>query len=211
MQTGLNYKKHWDSVYESKEDSQLGWFENYPETTLKLIDVCHLKPDANILNVGAGTTTLIGALLDKGFTNIIANDLSTIALQKLQDRILKKHKYHLKCIVDDLTNPQALLQLNPVDLWIDRAVLHFFLSEIEQETYFNTLKSVISKNGFVLIAVFSLHGAKKCSGLDLQGYNVDMLQHRLGHDFKLISSIEQIHLTPSGEERPYVYTLFQKK
>jgi len=211
LKENINYKKHWDSVYESNKDSQLGWFESYPEITLKFIDICQLKPDATILNVGAGTTTLIDALLEKGFTNIIASDLSQIALQKLENRILKKYDYKLNCIVDDLTNPIRLNQLQNVDLWIDRAVLHFFLSEIEQETYFNTLKSVISKNGFVLIAVFSLYGAKKCSGLPLQRYNPEMLQHHLGHDFKLITTIEQIHLTPSGDERPYVYTLFQKK
>lgn len=180
MKPIIDYTKHWEDVYQTKEDEQLGWFEDFPETTLQLIEKCHLNPDATILNVGAGTTTLIDALLERGFTNIIANDLSKVALQKLEKRILKNYDFRLNCIADDLTKPKALLQLQNIDLWIDRAVLHFFLLEEEQKTYFNVIKKVVSKGGYVLIAVFSLDGAEKCSGLSLQRYNAEMLQNHLG-------------------------------
>jgi len=211
MNTSFNYTKHWDKVYETKADEQLGWFEGYPDTTLKLIEKCQLNPDAKILNVGVGTTTLIDALLDKGFKNIIVNDLSKAALQKLKARILKTYNYHLECIADDLTNPKKLLELKNIDLWIDRAVLHFFLTKEEQDNYFKTIKAVVSKEGYVLIAVFSLEGAEKCSGLPLQRYNAEMLQDKLGSDFKLIEAFNHIYINPSGGERPYVYTLFQRQ
>ena len=211
MNTNINYTEHWDKVYQTKEDEQLGWFEKDPGPTLKLIDKCNLKPDATILNVGVGTTTLIDALLDKGFTKIIANDLSKAALEKLETRILKKYNYQLRSIADDLTNPKNLLKLKNIDLWIDRAVLHFFLSEEGQENYFNTLKSVVSKKGYVIIAVFSLEGAEKCSGLPLQRYNAEMLQEKLGSEFELVDTFNHIYINPSGSERPYVYTLFQKQ
>jgi SAM-dependent methyltransferase len=210
MNTDINYTEHWDKVYLTKEDDQLGWYEKDPGPTLKLIDKCNLKPNATILNVGVGTTTLIDALLDKGFTNIIVNDLSKSALEKLVARIFKKYNYKLKCIADDLTNPKNLLKLKNIDLWIDRAVLHFFLSEEGQENYFNTLKSLVSKKGYVIIAVFSLEGAEKCSGLPLQRYNHEMLQEKLGSEFKLVDTFNHIYINPSGSERPYVYTLFQK-
>jgi len=70
MKPIIDYTKHWEGVYQTKEDEQLGWFEDLPETTLQLIEKCHLKPDATILNVGAGTTRLIDALIERGFTNI---------------------------------------------------------------------------------------------------------------------------------------------
>ena len=211
MNTGINYTEHWDSVYQTKPDEQLGWFEDYPETTLKLIEECHLKSDAVILNVGVGTTTLIDALLDKGYINIIVNDLSKSALQKLETRIHKKYNHQLTSIADDLTNPKKLLELKKVDLWIDRAVLHFFLTKEGQDNYFKTLKSVVSKGGYVLIAVFSLEGAEKCSGLPLQRYNAEMLQDKLGEDFKLIETLNYMYINPSGGERPYVYTLFKRQ
>jgi hypothetical protein len=69
----------------------------------------------------------------------------------------------------------------------------------------------MAKNGFVLIAVFSLDGAKKCCGLDLRRYNLEMLQQGLGKPFKLIHSFNSIHINPYGDQRPYIYTLFQKQ
>lgn len=206
-----DFTKHWEEVYQTKEGVQLGWFEDFPETTIQLIEKCHLNPDATILNVGAGTSTLIDALLERGFTNIIANDLSKAALQKLELRILKNYDFRLNCLVDDLTKPKALLQLQNIDLWIDRAVLHFFLLDEEQKAYFNIIKKVVSKKGYVLIAVFSLEGAEKCSGLPLQRYNAEMIQDHLGSEFKLVEAFDHIYINPSGSERPYIYTLFQRQ
>jgi len=207
----MNYKEHWNSVYDSKTDEQLGWYEAIPEKTIQLIEECNLQSNATILNVGAGTTTLIDELLKKGFTNIIANDLSESALKNLKHRIKLDFNYNLECIVDDLTQPTSLQKLSHIDLWIDRAVLHFFLKEEEQKAYFELIKKIVAKNGFVLIAVFALDGAEKCSGLPLQRYDVNMLQQKLGDNFKLIGCFNYAFINPFGGERPYVYTLFQRQ
>lgn len=207
----MNYKEHWNSVYDSKTNEQLGWYEVVPEKTMQLIEDCNLKSNATILNVGAGTTILIDELLKKGFTNIIANDLSESALKNLKHRIKSDFNYNLECIVDDLTQPTSLQKLSHIDLWIDRAVLHFFLKEEEQRAYFELIKKVVAKNGFVLIAVFALDGAEKCSGLPLQRYDVNMLQQKLGDNFKLIDSFNYTFINPFGGERPYVYTLFLRQ
>lgn len=207
----MNYKEHWNSVYDSKTNEQLGWYEVVPEKTMQLIEDCNLKSNATILNVGAGTTILIDELLKKGFTNIIANDLSESALKNLKHRIKSDFNYNLECIVDDLTQPTSLQKLSHIDLWIDRAVLHFFLKEEEQQAYFELIKKVVAKNGFVLIAVFALDGAEKCSGLPLQRYDLNMLQQKLGDNFKLIDSFNYTFINPFGGERPYVYTLFLRQ
>ncbi|PTX60089.1 methyltransferase family protein [Kordia periserrulae] len=205
-----NSEDHWNNVYESKEDTQLGWFEEHPKMTLDLIAKTSLSKDAKILNVGAGTTTLIDALLEKNYTSLLASDISEVAMQKLQQRISKKYAYNLECIVDDLTNPIQLNALSNIDLWIDRAVLHFFLKEEEQASYFDLIKKIIRPKGYVLIAVFSLNGAEKCSGLPLFRYNTEMLSKRLGSGFSLIESFNYVYTNPFGGERPYVYALFQK-
>ncbi|MFC5194435.1 class I SAM-dependent methyltransferase [Bizionia hallyeonensis] len=202
-------KLHWNTAY-NKTDNQLGWFEENPEQTMKLVLKTQLPKDARILNVGAGTTTLIDALLDADYTNLIVNDLSNQALEKLQTRIKNSHNYNLNCVVDDLTKPKKLNQLEPIDLWIDRAVLHFFLAEKDQQAYFNLIKQIVAKNGFVLIAVFATNGAEKCCGLDLKRYNTNMLQDELGSDFELISSFNHTFINPFGGERPYIYTLFKR-
>ncbi len=209
MNNSQDLKSHWNTAYD-KEDKKLGWFEENPAQTMQLIESCKLETNAKILNVGAGTTYLIDVLLKEGYTNLIANDLSDLALHKLKERIKKSHNYNLKCIADDLTNPSELEQLQDIDLWIDRAVLHFFLKEEEQKAYFNLIKNIVSKNGYVLIAVFSLDGAPKCCGLDLKRYNVEMLQNSLGADFQLIDSFNHTFINPFGGERPYIYTLFKR-
>jgi SAM-dependent methyltransferase len=209
MNNPQNLKEHWNRAYD-KADNQLGWFEENPIPTMQLIETCKLENDARILNVGVGTTTLIDSLLDAGYSNLIANDLSDIALFKLKERIQKSHNYNLKGIVDDLTNPTELKKIDPIDLWIDRAVLHFFLQEKEQTAYFNLIKKIVAKNGYVLIAVFALNGAEKCCGLDLKRYNVEMLQNSLGTDFQLIDSFNHTFINPFGGERPYIYTLFKR-
>lgn len=202
-------KTHWNGAY-NKEDNQLGWFEEQPIQTMNLVAKTNLAKNATILNVGAGTTTLIESLLDEGYTNLIANDLSDMALLRLKERIKKSHNYNLNCIVDDLTHPSKLWDFNDIDLWIDRAVLHFFINKEEQEAYFELIKKIVSKNGFVIIAVFALDGVEKCCGLPIKRYDVNMLHQKLGNSFKYIQSLNYTFINPFGGERPYVYALFQK-
>jgi hypothetical protein len=103
-----------------------------------------------------------------------------------------------------------LLKLKNVDLWNDRAVLHFFTEEPQQKAYFDLLKKVVNKNGYVILAEFNLEGAKKCCGLDVFNYNESMLQERLGNDFELLKSFNYTYTQPSGNTREYVYTLFKR-
>jgi SAM-dependent methyltransferase len=205
----LDLKQHWNDAYSNNKTEKLGWFEEKSEQTLALIKESELPKDATILNVGAGSSTLIDNLLQEGFTNILANDLSEKALKSLKDRIGENDKVNF--IVDDLLNPSVLYTLKNIDLWNDRAVLHFFLKEAEIKAYFNLLKKVLKPNGFVIISVFAKNGAEKCCGLDIKRYDEKMLQNELGADFEIINSFKYTFINPFGGERPYVYALFQRK
>lgn len=87
-----------------------------------MISKTGLDKSGRILNVGSGSTTLIDELLKIGYSNVIATDLSEIAIKRLEKRI---GKGKIQCITDDLTNATHLNKIQAVDLWIDRAVLHF--------------------------------------------------------------------------------------
>jgi SAM-dependent methyltransferase len=202
-------KSHWNIAYTKTEVHKLGWYEDNLEPSLQLIKKCNLNLDASILNVGAGATTLIDELLKQGYTNVIANDLSETALEKLKERLGDK-KDAIQWVVDDLTKPTALINLDKIDLWHDRAVVHFFNDENEQNTYFNLVKTLVKNNGFVIIATFNLDGATKCSGLPVHRFNAQMLQDKLGEGFKLIEAFDHNYTMPLGDTRAYVYTLFQK-
>jgi len=205
-----NIQDHWNKVYLKSPDDKLGWYEEVPEETICLLDKCNLPPDAVILNVGAGTTILIEYLLLMGYTNIIATDISGASLSRLKQKI-GSEKDKVEWIVDDLTRPALLNSISPVDLWIDRAVLHFFITREDKKTYFDLLRSKIKKGGFAIFAEFSLDGATKCSGLPVHRYSTEMLAGNLGSDFELVGSFNHLYMMPSGAERPYVFTLFRRK
>ena len=199
---------HWDNAYTNSPQEKLGWFETDLQPMLQLIEKTGLNKSAQILNAGAGSTTLIDSLIKNNYTNIIATDLSKVALSNLSSRVGKDH---ITCIVDDLTKPTKLNAISPVDLWIDRAVLHFFTDEKDQKTYFDLINQKVAKDGFVILAEFSLEGATKCSGLDVFRYDAKSLSEKLGVNFELIDSFDYIYKMPSGADRPYVYALFRKK
>jgi SAM-dependent methyltransferase len=203
-------KSHWERVYQIRDTKKLGWYEEVPGPSLKLIEECQLEKEARILNVGAGTSTLVDELLHKGYRNIIASDLSSKALESLKNR-LGAASEKIKWIVDDLIRSQVLTHLDPIDLWHDRAVLHFFTNTDDQNSYFKLLKKLVKAKGFVIIAAFNLSGAKYCSGLPVFRYDKVLLQKELGTEFSLITSFDYTYTMPSKETREYVYTLFQRK
>ncbi len=205
-----NLKTHWNTAYTKNTTEKLGWYEESSKETLDLIHKTGIVKNAKILNVGVGSSMLVDELLAKGYSNIIANDFSEKALSDLKER-LEDEASKVSFIIDDLTNSTELKKLDNVAVWNDRAVLHFFLKKEEQDAYFNLVKKVVNPNGFVIIAVFALDGAEKCCGLELQRYNTDMLQERLGDDFVLKEDFNHTFINPYGGERPYVYTLFQRK
>ncbi len=198
---------HWDKAYTDKETEKLGWYEKEATPTIELIEETGLAKDARILNVGVGTTTLIDDLISKGYSNLIATDLSAKALDILKERCGKESVSYLQ---DDLTNSTVLNTIPQVDLWNDRAVLHFFLEEKDKQSYFDLLKKVVKVNGYVIIATFNLEGALKCCGLDLCRYDKDMISERLGDDFELIKNFDHTFINPGGASRAYVYTLFKR-
>jgi SAM-dependent methyltransferase len=204
----IELMQHWNKTYHKVETEKLGWYEEKPEASLRLIEKCNLNKDAAILNVGAGSTTMVDELLKLNYTKIIANDISSSAFDNLKKRLGNNNQ--VKYIIDDLTFPSELANLEQVDLWHDRAVLHFFNEKREQECYFDLLRKLVKKNGYVIIAVFNLNGATKCSGLPVHRYDESMLHLKLGPDFELIQAFNHTYTQPSGNTREFIYTLYKR-
>ena len=205
----LNLESHWNKAYNGANPEKLGWYEDFPGPSLQLIKKCNLDKDATLLNVGVGATTLIDELIKLGYKNIIGSDISCAAVDKIIQRI-GQQSHDVKWIIDDLTNSNKLINLRPVDLWHDRAVLHFFNDYQERDAYFNLLLKLVKPGGFAIIAAFNLNGAIKCSGLPVYRYNKQMLAESLGNDFQCIDSFDYTYYNPGGDERQYVYTLFKR-
>lgn len=203
-------KDHWNKVYTSKDINKLGWYEGIPEPSIKLISECPLDKDDPILDAGVGASTLIDSLIGLGYENIIAVDISEIALKKLRERLGEEKSRLVRWVVDDITQPKHIQNLSDIALWHDRALFHFLLEEKQRQMYLTTLKKVVKKSGYVIIASFSLTGAKVCSDLNVMNYDQTILSNFLGEDFELIEYFDYTYHMPSGEERPYIYTLFKR-
>ena len=201
-------KQHWNKIFVNKSDAELGWYERDVSQTLKFLDLIPHKPnETKIFLPGAGTSVLAEILNEKGYSKLILNDISDEAISKLKNRIT--YSNHIIWLNYDISKPVPP-DLPQVDIWIDRAVLHFLIIEEEIEGYFENLKSLLKKDGYVLFAEFSLLGAPKCAGLELHRYSVQEMSERLGNEFSLIEHEDYIYTTPSGGKRPYIYALFKK-
>ena len=203
-----DYKNHWENAYNTPI-SKLGWYEDDPIASIELIQKSNISKNSLIFNAGAGCSFLIGNLLKIGYKNLIINDISSKALEYLKSQIGETK--NVKYIIDDLTNPMYLNDIEMVDLWHDRAVLHFFVDPLKQKAYFNLLKDKIKVGGYALFSEFAIGGASKCCGLDVLNYSEEMFEKRLGKDFKLLESKQYLYSHPSnGNTRKYIYTIFRR-
>lgn len=178
----------------------MGWYQKEHAVTNDLLSLCKGK---RIIDVGAGVTTLVQSLLDREF-QVTVLDISSEALQILSSR----HGDDIQCKLGDLS---LNLDLGEYDIWHDRAVLHFLLEEEAYQTYVANLESCIPVGGFAVIETFSIDGAQTCCGLKLRRYSEEMLVELLGENWQLIKSINHVYTNPSGGERPYISTVFQRK
>ena len=204
-------RTHWNQIYANTPITQLGWYEEVPKPSLEMIDGLDLDPQARILDAGAGVGTLLDHLLERGFANLVAVDLSGTALQRLARRLETDQAAEIQWVVGDLRDPEALAQIDSVDLWHDRAVLHFLTDEVDRTEYLGTLKSILRPGGHVIVAAFSRNGPTRCSGCSVRRYDVGRIMRLFGSEFSLVKSQEYVYENPAGESRSYVYALLRRR
>lgn len=205
--TDAALQTHWDSVYQRTAPSQTGWYEESPEASLRLLSLCGLKPQDSIVDAGAGVSTFIEALLARGHTNVTAIDISAEALTALREQ-LGPDAGRVNYVVADLAHDE--IELPEVALWHDRAVLHFFTSPTDRETYIATIRGAVRMGGYAIIATFASDGALQCSGLDVMRYDAEGLANLLAPDFELVEAFDYLYHRPDGDVRPFTYTLFRR-
>lgn len=200
--------RHWNQVFASKEDRELGWYEEDVRQTLRFLDMIPGGPSGSAFLPGAGTSRLVDELVSRG-VSLVLNDISDEALARLKDRIGNRGE-KLRWMCHDISKPVPA-DTPQVELWIDRAVLHFLLEEADIDGYFRNLRAVLEPGGHVLLAEFSEAGAPRCAGLDVHRYTADEMMQRLGPEFTLLKAEDFVFTNPSGAPRPYVYALFQRR
>ncbi|MBF0411949.1 MAG: class I SAM-dependent methyltransferase [Desulfamplus sp.] len=199
--------RHWDDIFSKTEDEKMGWYEKDTSQTFNLLQKIPDWENSTVFIPGAGTSILIEELLSKGI-RLILNDISSEALHRVKKRLRGQYE-KIDWLCHDIA--QAIKDPIPqVDIWIDRAVLHFLTKEDDIKGYFDNLKAVLKSGGHAIFAEFSMTGAPKCAGLTIHRYSVYELVQNLGLSFKLVSDFEYTYINPFGDPRPYIYALLKR-
>lgn len=195
---------HWEGVYGSKSPGEVSWYQDRPDTSLALIGAADLRKDMRILDVGGGASTLVDHLLAAGHTSLAVLDLSEAALVHARAR-LGTAAEGVEWIAADITRWQTD---EPVELWHDRAVLHFLTARADQQAYAEVLRRAVKPCGWAIIAGFAPGGPLKCSGLEIVQHDAESLGALLGEAFRLIETRDETHQTPWGADQAFRYHLY---
>jgi trans-aconitate methyltransferase len=198
-------KEHWEKIFTEKKPNEVSWFQANPKTSIDLIHSVALNKKAKIIDVGAGDSILIDKLLEEGFTNLYALDISAHALERAKERLGKKADL-VNWIVCDVTRFNSEIQF---DFWHDRAAFHFLTTEKDIENYLDIAKAHVK--GYLSVGTFSPTGPEKCSNLQIRQYSEEGLKEKFKEGFENIRCFEEQHKTPSEKIQNFTFCLFKRK
>ena len=136
---------------------------------------------------------MIDALLDDGFTDVTAMDISEVAMSEVRQRI--DGQVSASFVVADVC---TWVPTRNFDLWHDRAVFHFMKSAEEKAAYLSVMSRAVRPGGIALIGTFTEDGPTQCSGLDVSRYSPMQLAIEFEDFFELESTESEEHVTPWG-------------
>lgn len=198
-------QQHWDEVYQGKGESEVSWYQEYPDISLQLIERSGIDSHAPLIDVGGGASVLVDNLLRKGFTRLAVLDISAAALECARQRLGSRAE-QVEWLVADATRFRPA---HTFSLWHDRAVFHFLTDENDRRRYIAILKSALQEGGYLVLATFALDGPEQCSGLPVERYDAAKMQTVLGDRFILLESRRESHITPAGKVQHFTYALFR--
>jgi len=203
----MNRKKHWEKLYRTTAADEVGWYQAHPTMSLNLIESTGVQKTGNLIDVGGGDSTLVDHLLDQGFEHVTVLDISAAALERAKARLGNRARL-VTWIEGDATDFRSS---KTYDVWHDRAVFHFLTDEEDREKYRETMNSVVSAQGHVIMATFAYEAPPTCSGLPVVRYSPQFLALAIGNVFDLIESFEELHITPGGKQQPFIYCRFTRR
>ncbi|MDJ0908216.1 MAG: class I SAM-dependent methyltransferase [Woeseiaceae bacterium] len=204
----MDRARHWNERYSTTPIERLGWYRTHLERSLAWIDELDPARSASVIDVGAGASTLVDDLLERGYSELAALDVSEEALAIARAR-LGDNAQRVAWHIGDVT--AADLPAAAFDLWHDRAVFHFLTEEKDRDCYRQALRQALRPSGYLLIGTFSPDAPPRCSGLPVRRYDLARLEAEFASEFELLKDSRDMHVTPGGVEQPYVYALFRRR
>lgn len=205
-ETAGRRQAHWETVYTTKEENGVSWFQENPAPSLDLIARAGATATSAVIDVGGGASRLVDALVERGFQDMTVLDLSSAALAIAAAR-LGERGAHVRWIAADVT---AWEPARTYDVWHDRAAFHFLTDERDQHAYIARLKQALRADGHVIIATFAPDGPEQCSGLPVVRYDAVSLGQTLGDTFTFVLDQEDSHPTPWGSTQQFQFSVFRR-
>ena len=200
-------QSHWETVYSTKPETDVSWFQETPEPSLALLALVGAGSTSAIVDVGGGTSRLVDALLAEGYTDLTVLDLSAAALATARQR-LGKAADRVQWIVADATAWEP--PPKHYDVWHDRAAFHFLTDEADQHAYVDRLARGLKVNGHAIIGTFAVDGPEKCSGLAVERHSAESLAALLGSSFERVDARPHEHTTPWGSVQKFQFSTFRR-
>ncbi|MGR3570469.1 class I SAM-dependent methyltransferase [Brevirhabdus sp.] len=197
---------HWNTVYTSKDEDELSWFQQAPQPSLDMILAHRDAAAQGVVDIGAGASRLVDALLDEGLEDITLVDLAEHGLATTRARLRERGALP-RYVVADATQWTPARRFG---LWHDRAAFHFLTTPEAQAAYLEALRLGTGAGAIVIIATFAEDGPERCSGLPVQRYSPETLSARLGAGYDLIDSRAVGHHTPSDATQKFQYSVFRR-
>jgi ubiquinone/menaquinone biosynthesis C-methylase UbiE len=199
---------HWDSVYATKRPEGVSWYQPHLDLSLQLLERAGLGRTTRIIDIGAGASTLVDDLLARDVQAVTALDMSAAALQVSRDR-LGERADRVHWIVGDVTE----LDLPPasIDIWHDRATLHFLTDPGEAHKYVQVASRVVTPGGHVVIGGFASDGPEQCSLLPVVRRDPEQIAALFAKEFELVEARREDHTTPGGSVQRFAYALLRKR
>jgi 2-polyprenyl-3-methyl-5-hydroxy-6-metoxy-1,4-benzoquinol methylase len=196
---------HWESVYTTKRDAELSWFQVNPRTSIELLSGLRPTPKA-ILDVGGGQSMLGSALLRAGAERVTVLDISPSAIDRGRSRAGTDGD-RIQWLVGDVLHDR---EYGPVDCWHDRAVFHFLTRPSDRATYVSATARAVPCGGHAIVATFAMSGPEQCSGLPVSRYSIEGLANEFRGPFELVTSTTEQHCTPWGSLQDFVYVVLRR-
>lgn len=201
-----NRKSHWENIYQTKNLTDVSWYQSKPVTSLSFFDKFKVPKNAKIIDIGGGDSLLVDFLLDRGYTDLTVLDISESSLRKAQNR-LGNRVILVKWIVSDVTE---FIPSEKYDFWHDRAAFHFLTNDSEIQNYLKNINENVANLGILVLGTFSEKGPNKCSGIEIKQYSKKSLVKTIGNYFKKVVCLTENHVTPFDTIQNFVYCSFIK-
>jgi len=203
--------EHWETVHSTKATEGVSWWQDDDAVWVDLVERTGAGRHAHVVDVGSGSSTLVDALLERGYDDVTLVDLSPTALDRTRTRLRATHP-DLDARVHVVVADVLELELHrTADVWFDRAVFHFLTDAGDREVYAASLRSAIAPGGHAIVATFALDGPARCSDLPVQRYDADGLVAALGaQDWTLEATERRVHTTPWGTEQPFTVVVLRR-